>query len=238
MIHVQGLTKIYGQHTALAGVALQIAEGEIFGLVGTNGAGRTTLLHILATLVRATAGQVTIAGMDVRRRPFDVRRCIGYVAESPAFFAGLTVREYLEVVAALRALQARRKAAAIAAALARYPADPARPLATLSQGQRQQLALATALLHEPVVLLLDEPMTHLDPMACQRMRAVLQELQSKGTTIVLACNTAAVLQGLCHRIGFMHQGRLLEVRQTAGAALDLVEALQAVLTTHTDRGLG
>lgn len=231
MIHVQGLTKTYGAVQALAGIDLDIAAGECFGLAGTNGAGRTTLLNILATLVRATAGEATIAGVDVRRQPFEVRRRIGYTAESVTFSAALTVREYLSLSAAARRLEAPRSAEAVEAVLLGLQLAPHDDLRTLSKGCRQMLAVAAALLHEPEVLLMDEPITHLDPVARQWAYALLRERHRQGSTILLASNGADDLDNLCDRVGVLHQGRLVQTLRRTGERFD-IGGVMATLSRH------
>jgi ABC-2 type transport system ATP-binding protein len=211
MIVIEQLSKRYKQTRVLTDIDLTIAPGECFGLLGTNGAGRTTLLNILATLVQATSGHVTVAGFDVQRQPFQVRQRIGYVAEMHYFYDTLTVGEYLDFIAEVRRIPPPGRATAIDAILAYAHLEKALEIRTLSRGCRQQLAFAVAFIHKPQVLLLDEPMTAFDPLARRRFRTALQELRQQNSSILLASNTPTDLIGVCDRIGLLHHGRLVQI---------------------------
>jgi len=227
MINAWGLSKTYGEAAALANVDLSVPRGRVLGLVGTNGSGRTTLLKILATQLKPSSGQVEIDGIDIIKHPFRARPKIGYLPQSQSFYDYMTVGEFLKFVMACR----HEKAGAAKVSLGTDPMfeglRAGMPLRSLSYGLKQKLALTAALIPDPRLLLLDEPLNHLDPIATARFQRLIRDFQLQGGTVVMACNRAAEVATLCDEIAFFHQGRLLKTDKAEG--LDVAGVLQKLV---------
>jgi ABC-2 type transport system ATP-binding protein len=210
MITVEGLTKIYGSRTALDHVSFEVPKGEIFGFVGPNGAGKTTTLRILAALLEPTAGRALVDGADVIAHPDLVHERLGYMPDFFGVYDQLTAGEYLDFYAACyRQPKARRKKIADdLLELVGLTDRRDQPVDTLSRGLKQRLCLARALVHDPAVLLLDEPASGLDPRARVEMREILKELQTMGKTIIISSHILPELTELCTMIGIIDQGRM------------------------------
>ncbi|TMF23824.1 MAG: ABC transporter ATP-binding protein [Chloroflexi bacterium] len=223
MIRVQGLTKVYGSRTALDAVSFEVPKGEIFGFVGPNGAGKTTTLRILAALLEPTGGRAFVDGADVIQHPDLVHDRLGYMPDFFGVYDQLTATEYLDFYAACyRIPRARRKK--IAADLLELVGLADRrdqSVDTLSRGLKQRLCLARALVHDPAVLLLDEPASGLDPRARVEMREILKELQRMGKTIVISSHILPELTELCTMIGIIDQGRM----RATGPVQDVIRQL-------------
>jgi ABC-2 type transport system ATP-binding protein len=221
MIKARGISKYHDRVQALADVDVTLGAGRILGLVGTNGAGRTTLLNILATLVRPTSGHVDIDGIDALRHPFRVRPDLGFVPQAPVFDGGTTVGELLDFAAAMRVPAPGKARPSVHTELVCDGLDPDMPLSALSAGSGQKVALAAALARGPRLLLLDEPLSHLDPMAATRVHGVIRDFHAQGGTVVMACNRVADVEALCDEVAFFHRGRLLRTMEVGGSGLDL-----------------
>jgi len=210
MITVEGLTKIYGDRTALDHVSFEVPKGEIFGFVGPNGAGKTTTLRILAALLQPSSGRALVDGADVIEHPDLVHDRLGYMPDFFGVYDQLTAGEYLDFYAACyRIPKARRKKIADdLLELVGLSDRRDQAVDTLSRGLKQRLCLARALVHDPAVLLLDEPASGLDPRARVEMREILKELQTMGKTIVISSHILPELTELCTMIGIIDQGRM------------------------------
>jgi ABC-2 type transport system ATP-binding protein len=225
MIAVENLHKAYGGRVALDEVTFTVPKGEIFGFVGPNGAGKTTTIRILATLSAADAGEATIGGIPVHESPADVRNLIGYMPDFFGVYDRLTSAEYLEFYAACHGVP-RRKRAAVARELLELVDLSERGDAqvdTLSRGMKQRLGLARALVHDPAVLLLDEPASGLDPRARVEMKELIRELRRMGKTILISSHILPELEELCTWVGFIDDGRM-------AAAGPMAEVRDAVVT--------
>ena len=211
IVRTTGLTKRYNRTLAVAGLDLDIAEGEIFGLVGPNGAGKTTILRILATLLVPSAGDAEIAGASVRRNPNAVRQVIGYMPDSFGVYDDMKVWEYLDFFGRCHGLPAARRRRVVADLLELVDLAPKRDayVQTLSRGMQQRLCLAHALVHDPQVLLLDEPASGLDPRARVELRELLRELRALGKTILISSHILPELEELCTSVAIIDHGRLL-----------------------------
>jgi ABC-2 type transport system ATP-binding protein len=211
MIDVQGLHKRYAGRAALQGVDFSVPPGEIFGFVGPNGAGKTTTIRILATLTAADAGSATIGGIPVGQDPHGVRELIGYMPDFFGVYDRLTSEEYLEFYAACHgvARRRRRKVARDLLELVDLGDRSADQVDTLSRGMKQRLCLARALVHDPHVLLLDEPASGLDPRARVEMRELIRELRRMGKTIFVSSHILPELEELCTWIGFIDEGKMV-----------------------------
>ncbi|HUK37472.1 MAG TPA: ATP-binding cassette domain-containing protein [Vicinamibacterales bacterium] len=204
-----GLHKRFGTTSAIAGVDVQAAPGECVGLVGSNGGGRSTLLRLLATLLRPTAGTIEIDGLDASRHLYEVRRRIAYVGESLAPGHGLCVRDYLTFLSSTRSAATRARRMSLEEALVRAGVTPDADVDVLSSGQRRRVALAGAFLLEPRVLLLDDPFCGLDADARTTFSVWLSEVRNAGTAIVAALNEERDVRALCHRVVRLEAGRLV-----------------------------
>ncbi len=225
MITADNLTKVYGKRTALDKVSFEVPEGEIFGFVGPNGAGKTTTLRILAALLEPTAGHASIDGADVTKQPHQVHSRIGYMPDFFGVYDQLTVGEDLDFYAACYRLpkQRRVKIANDLLDLVGLSERRDQQVDTLSRGLKQRLCLARALVHDPVVLLLDEPASGLDPRARVDMREILKELRRMGKTIVISSHILPELTELCTMIGIIDHGRM----RATGPVHEVIRQLSA-----------
>jgi ABC-2 type transport system ATP-binding protein len=209
-IYTEGLTKSYGAVRAVDGVNLSVRSGEIYGFLGLNGAGKTTTIRTLLGMIHPTAGRVEVLGQTVTRNGRGPWRQVGHLVEAPAVYPELTVREHLEMARRLHNLSDPKATARVIdqLGLAIY-AD--RKAGTLSMGNLQRLGLARALLHEPALLILDEPANGLDPAGVVEIRELLQRLvHERGVTIFMSSHILTEVDRLATRIGIIHQGRLIE----------------------------
>jgi ABC-2 type transport system ATP-binding protein len=213
VITVEGLQKRYGRHLALQGVDFVVPKGEIFGFLGPNGAGKTTTIRILATLTPADAGTATIGGVRLDQDALEVRKLIGYMPDFFGVYDRLTVVEYLEFYADCYDLPARtrRAVARDLLELVDLGERAGDQVDTLSRGMKQRLCLARTLVHDPQVLLLDEPASGLDPVARIEMRELIRELRRMGKTILISSHIVPEVEELCTWIGVIDRGRMVEV---------------------------
>jgi ABC-2 type transport system ATP-binding protein len=210
LIAVEKLTKTYGKRTALDSVSFEVPKREIFGFVGPNGAGKTTTLRILAALLEPTDGKAFIDGADVTKDRYKVHNRVGYMPDFFGVYDQLTVAEYLDFYAACyrQPKQRRKKIVEDLLALVGLSEIASQPVDTLSRGLKQRACLARALVHDPVVLLLDEPASGLDPRARVDMREILKELQGMGKTIIISSHILPELTELCTMIGIIDHGQM------------------------------
>jgi ABC-2 type transport system ATP-binding protein len=223
VIAVENLTKRYGSRAALDRVSFEVPEREIFGFVGPNGAGKTTTLRILATLLEPTDGKAYIDGADVTKQPDKIHSRIGYMPDFFGVYDQLTVGEYLDFYAACyRQPKARRKKIVDdLLALVGLSDRRDQSVDSLSRGLKQRACLARSLVHDPVVLLLDEPASGLDPRARVEMREILKELQKMGKTIIISSHILPELTELCTMIGIIDHGQM----RAAGPVRDVIKQL-------------
>ena len=229
IVRTSGLIKRYPGTVAVAGLDLEIAEGEIFGLVGPNGAGKTTTLRILATLLQPTAGEAEIAGISVTRNPDAARRVLGFMPDVFGVYDDMKVWEYLDFFARCYGIPAARRRQMIGDLLDLVDLGDKRNsyVQGLSRGMQQRLCLAHTLVHDPQVLLLDEPASGLDPRARVELRELLRELRALGKTILISSHILPELEELCTSVAIVDHGRVLahgrvadiERRLRAGAVL-------------------
>jgi len=229
VIEVQHLTKRYGPFTAVDDVSFRAEKGEILGLLGPNGAGKTTTMRVLTGYMPATEGSVTVAGHDVFANPIEAKRQTGYLPETPPLYPDMTVREYLTFVAKLKLPASVSKAERISRINAvmdkTHIADMAnRHCAKLSKGYKQRVGLAQALIHDPAVLVLDEPTAGLDPKQIIETRALIRSLAGNHT-VVLSTHILPEVSQTCQRVVIINRGRIVAVdtpdnltRQLKGSA--------------------
>ena len=225
MIHVQNLTKYYGDRKAIDGISFHINEGEIVGFLGPNGAGKTTTLRIITCFMPASSGSATVGGFDVFSQSLDVRRIIGYLPENVPLYTGMRVREYLNFRGKLHGLDHNARAAAIKRVtdLAWLGDFIDRPIYQLSKGMRQRVGLADALLHDPKVLILDEPTVGLDPTQIRETRNLIKKLGERHT-ILLSSHILPEVEATCHRTIIVASGRIV----ASGSPEELKERIRGV----------
>ena len=224
MIQIKDLTKTYRDLTAVRGLNLTIEKGDVFGFIGPNGAGKTTTIKVLATLLEPTTGAAYIDGIDVVRNPLEVRRLIGYMPDFFGVYDDVKVWEYLDFFAAAYKIPVNKRKSIIDDVLELTDLTAKREsyVEGLSRGMKQRLCLAKTLVHDPKVLLLDEPASGLDPRARIEFRALLKELQSMGKTIFVSSHILPELADFCNVVGIMERGHLV----VAGSVNDIVRKLE------------
>ncbi|HLB78683.1 MAG TPA: ABC transporter ATP-binding protein [Candidatus Dormibacteraeota bacterium] len=211
MLEVQHLRKEYRNLTAVKDLSFRLEQGDIFGFIGPNGAGKTTTIKILATLLRPTAGRATIDGMDVVRDPEAVRGIIGYMPDFFGVYDDIKVWEYLDFFAAAYKIPRAKRPGIIDDVLELTDLSIRKEayVEELSRGMKQRLCLAKTLIHDPKVLLLDEPASGLDPRARIEIKELLKELKSMGKTIIISSHILPELADFCNKIGIIEQGELV-----------------------------
>lgn len=212
MIQAQGLVKRYGEKTALDGVSFQIGAGEIVGLLGLNGAGKSTTMNILTGYLSMDRGSVRIDGHDLVTQPLPAKRQIGYLPEQPAFYAGMRVREYLRFICQLRGVHKHIKDISLhireVCGLVGLTQVENRLIRNLSKGYRQRVSFAQALAGNPKVLILDEPTVGLDPSQIQEIRALIKTL-GQDRTVLISSHILSEIRELCSRVLVLKEGRLI-----------------------------
>ncbi len=221
MIEVRNLAKSYASREVLIDVSFRVGPGEAAAYLGPNGAGKSTTVKILAGLLHPDAGRVTIGGFDVATDPLEAKRRLGYVPDDARLYESLTPAEYLSLVAELYHLPRERAAERIAQMAAAFALTGAldRAIETLSRGQRQKVLLIAAMIHDPDVLLLDEPLNGLDVESGLALRQVIEGLLQRGKTILFCSHILELIERLCGRTIVLHQGRIV----ADGATADLVQ---------------
>src|SRR5437868_9931956 len=210
-VQTHGLTRMYGSIAALSGLDLTVNKGDLFGFIGSNGAGKTTTLRILATFLAPSAGTAIVLGHDVVRDADAVRHVIGYMPDFFGVYKDMEVTEYLDFFGACYKIPTaqREKTVNDVLELVGLSEKKGSLIGALSRGMQQRLGLARVLIHDPQVLLLDEPASGLDPRARIEMMAILQELQKMGKTIIISSHILSELQTLCNRVAIIEKGRLI-----------------------------
>jgi ABC-2 type transport system ATP-binding protein len=210
-VQMIGLTRTYGSMVALNSLDLQVFKGDLFGFIGSNGAGKTTTLRILATFLTPTSGQAIVLGHDVVREADAVRHVIGYMPDFFGVYKDMEVTEYLDFFGACYKIPTaqREKTVNDVLELVGLSEKKGTLIGALSRGMQQRLGLARVLIHDPQVLLLDEPASGLDPRARIEMMAILQELQRMGKTIIISSHILSELQTLCNRVAIIERGKLI-----------------------------
>lgn len=224
MIEIDGLYKYYGEYRALGPLSTTINEGEIVGLLGLNGAGKTTTLRVLACDLLPSSGTVRIGGVDVVAEPHRVREMIGYAPDTPPLYDEMTVEEYLRFAAKLRGLPAPKVGGAVerAASVTGLTAVLARRVSNLSHGYRQRVGIAQAIVHEPKLVVLDEPSSGLDPIQIKEMRSLVRSLGGKHTVLVSSHNLPEISE-MCDRLLVIGNGQIVG----SGTEAELVTLLVA-----------
>ena len=211
MIRVQGVSHRFGSLQVLHDVTFEVPAGEVFGFIGPNGAGKTTTLRMMATLLEPAEGRVLVGGYDVVEHPAEVRRILGFMPDGFGVYSNVTVGEYLEFFAAAYGIGAAVRPRTVEAVMELTDLGPLRDrlAGTLSKGMTQRLAIARTLLHDPQVLVLDEPANGLDPRARIEMRDLIEQLRGLGKTIVLSSHILTELSDMVSSVAILERGRVL-----------------------------
>lgn len=212
MISVENITKKFGDRVALDRVSFAVEKGELMGFLGPNGAGKTTTLRIITGFIPPTAGRVLIGGLDVLDHPEEVKQKIGYMPEQPPLYPDMTVREYLEFTGSIRGLRGRALHESMERVAGRCGISHVldRLAGNLSRGYRQRVGLAQALIHDPEVLILDEPTGGLDPQQIVEIRRLIQGM-AESRAVILSSHILPEVAAICDKVGILHQGRLLRM---------------------------
>ena len=210
MIKVEGLTKRYGDVTAIEDLSFQVEKGEIVGFLGPNGAGKTTTMRIITGFLPSTDGMVTVSGHDIFEKPMEVKKQIGYLPEHPPLYADMTVAGYLKFVSKIKGLPRSARADAIDRMLERCGLKDVRKkiIGKLSKGYRQRVGLAQAIIHEPAVLILDEPTVGLDPRQIRDIRSLITELSGE-QTVILSTHILPEVTVTCSRVIIISEGQVV-----------------------------
>ena len=230
MLYINDLTKNYGSFTAVNHLSLHIPEGDLFGFVGPNGAGKTTTIRIVCGLLRASGGSVRIGGTSAAVGSKVMKRMIGYVPDFFGVYDNLKVREYMDMYGSMYGMDSRdiAKLTDDLLELVNLSDKKEEYVDTLSRGMKQRLCVARALLHNPKLLILDEPSSGLDPRARVEMKELLKNLHSMGKTIVISSHILSELSEMCNSIGIMNRGQLI----TAGRIEDIMQQISGGKRMH------
>ena len=217
MIQLKEITKKYGAFQAVDNLNLTVARGEIFGFLGPNGAGKTTTIKMIAGILEPSAGTITIGGIDILKQPEAAKRKIGFIPDRPYLYEKLTGMEFLKFTADLYGVphevyreNARKNLAMFS--LADWSDEL---IESYSHGMKQRLIMSAALLHEPEIIIVDEPMVGLDPAAIIMVKELFQNLARDGVSVFMSTHTLAVAEDVCDRVGIIHRGRLIACGTTA-----------------------
>ena len=238
MIKVNGLTKYYGNKPAAKDITFEVNKGEVFGLLGTNGAGKSTTIKMLCGLLKPTRGSILIGDVDLNRMPLKAKSMMGYLPENPLIYDKLTGAETLELIGRLRKLsndmiEQRVKYYAQTLDLGEQIYHE---VGTYSKGMRQKLAIAMTLIHDPDMVLLDEPASGLDPRYTKLLKDWIKNLSANGRTILLSTHIIEMAETLCDRIGIIDQGKLMAIGtvneiQTSTGVGNLEDAFIRLIST-------
>ncbi len=214
MIEARGISKRYGEHVAVNDVSFEVARGEVVGFLGPNGAGKTTTMRILTGFLPPTDGTALIDGHDMLTDPLQARRSVGYLPEMPPLYPEMDVEGYLRFVAAIKGLARGARKQAVERTLVRCGLTEVRRrvIGSLSKGYRQRVGLGQAIIHEPPVLILDEPTVGLDPVQIREIRGLIASLAAPGPdgiqhTVILSTHILSEVEAICQRVILIHRGR-------------------------------
>jgi ABC-2 type transport system ATP-binding protein len=236
-VQTYGLTRMYGNVAALNNLDLTVNRGDLFGFIGSNGAGKTTTLRILATFLAPSAGKAQVLGHDVVREADAVRHVIGYMPDFFGVYKDMEVTEYLDFFGACYKIPTvqREKTVNDVLELVGLSEKKGALIGALSRGMQQRLGLARVLIHDPQLLLLDEPASGLDPRARIEMMAILQELQRLGKTIIISSHILSELQTLCNRVAIIEKGKLIYSGPVQGVRDQMSQGLVLWVRVSTDQ---
>ena len=233
MIATSGLSKDYGSGRGLFGLDLEVRQGEVFGFLGPNGAGKSTTMRLLLDLIRPTSGSAQLLGLDTVNDSLAIRRRVGFLPGDFALYPKLTGRAILDYLAQLRGGVDPQVRDSL---VERFGADIDRPIRQLSTGNRQKIGLVQAFMHEPELLILDEPIAGLDPLVQQSFHALLGEVSGQGRTVFLSSHTLSEVERVTHRLAILRQGRLVVVDSLENLRKVAVQRLEIEFAEPVDVG--
>jgi len=243
MIHIDGVTKAFGSTVAVDNLKLDVKPGECFGLLGPNGAGKTTTLKMLAGLLTPTKGSLTVFGFDVQKNPIEAKKNTGYVPDKPYIYEKLTGREFLEFIRDIYRVNGDPRIIEKQAALLDMFSLSGwldELVETYSHGMRQKLIITSALIHNPKVIIIDEPMVGLDAKGMRQVKELFREVADSGNTVLLSTHTMAVAEEICDRIAILSKGKVIaigtmdELRAKAGSEGENLESIFLELTKNDE----
>lgn len=214
MITLDNVSKTFGEFPAVNKMSVTVADGEVFGLVGPNGAGKTTTIKMMTGLLRPDSGKILIGDHDITKEPMMAKSILGYVPDRAFLYEKLTAREFMVFISSVYGIEKSDAMTRIGHFLSLLGITELGDslIESFSQGMRQRLLFASALVHEPRVLLIDEPFTGLDPFGVRTLREIINGLSEKGISVFLATHSLHIAEGLCHRIGFVNKGSLVTLK--------------------------
>lgn len=238
MIEIINLTKHYGNITAVSDINLTIPSGKFFGFLGPNGAGKTTTIKTVVGLLRPSSGTVRVEGFDVQKQPIQAKHVVGFIPDKPFIYEKLTGREFLQFTAGLYQVNDKEVETRIAQLLETFElTDWANELVeSYSHGMRQKLVMSAALIHQPKVIVVDEPMVGLDPKGARLVKKIFREICDKGTTIFMSTHTLEIAEQMCDHIAIIQKGKIIaqgtieELRQIAETSMTSLEDIFLELT--------
>ena len=214
MIILDNISKSFNATHAVKNVSLTVSTGEIFGIVGPNGAGKTTTIRMMTGLLTPDEGKIVIGEYDIIKEPINAKSILGYVPDKAFLYEKLTAREFLIFISAIYSIPRNEALSRIDEMLELFGIKDIEDelIESFSQGMRQRLLFASALIHDPEALLIDEPFMGLDPFGVRMLKAVIKDLSSKGVTIFLATHSLHIAEELCHRVGFINKGSIISIK--------------------------
>jgi ABC-2 type transport system ATP-binding protein len=214
MIRFDRVGRAFGSKWAVKDLSLDVPQGEVFGLLGPNGAGKTTAIRMMTGILEPTEGAITVAGHDIVKEPIEAKSVIGYVPDRAFLYEKLTVREFLSFVSSVYGLDRRTAGGRIEKLSEKFGIKDIEDayIEGCSQGMRQRVLFAAALIHEPMVLVFDEPIVGLDPFGVELVKELVRELSASGTTVFLATHILAIAADLCQRVGLIDRGKLIALK--------------------------
>ena len=212
-LQIDNVSKRYGKVLAVDGLRIELAAGELFGFIGPNGAGKTTTIKMITGLLRPDSGKITICGKDVVKEPRRAKKLIGYIPDNPYIYDRLTGREFLELVGSLYGMDRKIISERIDWLFELFGVDEWGDdfAAEYSHGMRQKIIMASAIMHDPKLVVIDEPMVGLDPQSQRLVKGVLRKLVERGASVFMSTHTLSVAEEICTRIGIIHKGVLMKV---------------------------
>jgi len=219
MIRIENLSKHYGRVAAVDSLNLEVQPGEIFGFLGPNGAGKTTTIRVMMGILRATSGRVTLGGFDVERESEQAKAIAGFVPDQPFIYEKLSGSEFLKFVGALHRVEPELLRRRIPELLEHFELSEWKDelVESYSHGMKQRLVLCASLIHQPRILIVDEPMVGIDPKGARMLKDLFLSLAKKGTTLFLSTHSISIAEEVCQRIGIIHKGKLI----ASGSMADL-----------------
>ena len=237
MIEVENLTRYYGTRRAINNLSFQIEKGEVVGFLGPNGAGKSTTMNIISCILSASSGSVKINGFDTFEQSLEIRKVIGYLPETPPLYPDMVVTDYLNFSAGIRGVDAKKSSAAVQRVLEKCSLKDVghRIIGRLSKGYQQRVGLAQAMVHDPEILILDEPTIGLDPIQIIEIRKLIQELAAEHT-IILSSHILPEITQICKRVIIINEGEIAAVDSLGGLTASLRKSERLSLTVRNSEG--